>query len=80
MQDANLPGGETPDAPYRALDMLTAGLAKRLARIYPPPGVDPIQFYTARKADYDEAWMYFAAQDTENVAISIQPAIGGYYR
>lgn len=79
-QDANLPGGETPDAPYRSLDMLTAGLAARLARIYPPQGIDPLAFAAARDADYTKAWGFFATQDTENVSFSIQPAIGGYYR
>lgn len=79
MQDANLPGGETPDAPYRSLDMLTAGLAARLARIYPPSGMDALAFAAARDADYVKAWGFFAAQDTENVPLSIQPSIRSYY-
>lgn len=73
MQDANLAGGETPDVPYRFFDAIVAGMAHRLARIYSPPLEAP------RKADAMEAWMKAAAQDTENVAFSIQPAIGGYY-
>lgn len=79
MQDANLPGGETPDLPYRWLGVLVAGLALRLARIYPPQGVDPLAFQAARKTDYDDAWKWAASQDTENVPLSIAPAIGGYY-
>ncbi len=73
MQDANLPSGETPDVPYRALDMLVAGLAYRMARIYAPA------LEAVRKADYDLAWNFFGAQDTENVNVSIQPAVSAYY-
>lgn len=80
MQDANLAGGETPDLPYRWLDVLVSGLAKRLARAYPPQGVDRLAFQKARDADYAEAWTYAGTQDTENVPLSIAPGIGGYYR
>lgn len=79
MQDAGLPGGETPDVPYRWLDVLVSGLAKRLSRIYPPAGADPAAFYALRKADYDEAWGYAATQDTENVPVSVVPSLAGYY-
>ena len=78
-QDANLAGGETPDLPYRWLDVLVAGLAHRLARIYPPQGIDPMAFLAARKADYDEAWRYAGEQDTEAVPIKIAPNIRSYY-
>lgn len=73
VQDANLPSGETPNVPYRWLDYLVAGLAHRLSRIYAP------QLEAIRKSDADEAWHIAAAQDTENVALSLAPAIGGYY-
>lgn len=81
IQDASLTGGETPDLPYRWLDVLVAGLAKRLARCYPPPqGVDPIAFRAGLDADYNEAWTYAATQDVENTPMRILPQIGGYYR
>jgi hypothetical protein len=80
IQDANLAGGETPDVPYRWLDALVAGLAQRLARTYPPQGVDPVAFRKELKDEADEAWMIAAGQDTENVPLSIQPAIAAYYR
>lgn len=80
IQDANLSGGETPDVPERWLDAMVAGMAHRLSRVYPPPGVDPIQFETLRKGDATEAWQIAAAQDTENVPLSLVPAIAGYYR
>lgn len=80
MQDASLPGGETPDLPYRWLDVLVTGLAKRLAKSYPPVGMDPLAFEAARKADYDEAWSIASTQDVENVPLSIAPAIQAYYR
>ena len=80
IQDANLPGGETPDLPYRWLGVLVAGLALRLARCYPPSGIDPIAFKADRQADYDKAWMYAAGQDTENVNFSLGVALDSYYR
>lgn len=73
MQDANLAGGETPDLPYRWLDVLTSGLAHRLARVYAPA------LEAQRKADYDEAWRIAGTQDTENVPVSIVPRLSSYY-
>lgn len=80
LQDANLTGGETPDLPYRWLDVLVSGLAKRLSRSYPPQGIDALAFQKARDADYDEAWRWAGAQDTENVPLTLAPALGAYYR
>lgn len=80
IQDANVASGETPDVPYRWYDALVAGIAYRMARVYPPQGVDPIQFLAARKADYDEAWRFASGQDVENVNFSIQPQLSNYYR
>lgn len=74
VQDANLPSGETPDLPYRWLDAITAELSYRLARIYAP---DKEQM---RKADATEAWAVAATQDVEDVAMTIQPGVGDYYR
>lgn len=73
MQDANIAGGETPNLPYRWLDVLVAGLAKRLGRIYAP------QLYAQLKADYDEAWGIAADQDVENVNFTVAPNIRAYY-
>lgn len=80
MQDSNLPGGQTPDVPYRALAMLTAGLAYYLSLDYPPQGVDPLAFQNSRLGEFNRAWSIFAAQDTENVPLSIQPGLSSYYR
>ena len=74
MQDSNLQGGQTPDVPYRWLDVLVSGLAYRLARIYAP------QLEAQRKADYAEAWQIAAAQDLENVPVLLAPQLGPYYR
>lgn len=73
MQDLNLPGGETPDLPYRWLDAFVAGLAYRLARIYAPELEDK------RKTDALEAWHTAAEQDVENVSLSIAPQLRGYF-
>ncbi len=74
LEDANLPGGETPNAPYRWFDAMVAGLAHRLARIY-RPAMEQI-----RKADAMEAWTIAAGQDVEGVSITLRPNLGGYYR
>ena len=73
IQDARLPGGETPDVPYRWIDAIVAGLAHRLARIYAAP------LEQLRKADADEAWAIAAEQDTEAAPVKISPNIRSYY-
>lgn len=78
IQDAGLSGGETPDVPWRWNDAIVAGLAHRLSRIYPPPGVSPIEFQRERKADAQEAWGYAATQDTENTPLKLAPMIAAY--
>lgn len=74
MQDANLPGGETPDIPYRWTDALVSGLAHRLARVYKP------ELEQQRKADAMEAWTIAATQDVESAPFTLAPSIGSYYR
>lgn len=74
IQDANLAGGETADVPYRWLDAILAGLSHRLSRIYAPT------LEALRKVDADEAWKTAAAQDTENVPLTLAPALATYYR
>jgi hypothetical protein len=74
VQDANLPGGETIDVPYRWLDAFANGLAYYLARIWQPQLVGQL------KQEADEAYMIAANQDTENVSFFISPQIQGYFR
>lgn len=74
VQDANLTGGETPDVPYRWYDVLVAGLAHRLSRIYAQP------LEAQRKMDAEEAWRVAAAQDTEGVPLLLAPSLSSYYR
>jgi hypothetical protein len=74
MQDANLPGGETPDLPYLWLDWFAAALAHRLSRKYAPA------LEAVRKADAQEAWSVAATQNVENVPLSITPTLSSYYR
>jgi hypothetical protein len=74
MQDANLPGGETPDLPFRWLDWFAAALAHRLSRYYAPT------LEAARKEDAKEAWIIAASQDVEPVALALSPTLRSYYR
>jgi hypothetical protein len=73
-QDVNLPGGETPDIPYRWLDAMVAGLSHRLSRIYAP------QLEQMRKADAMEAYDIAAKQDTEVAPFKISPLLSNYFR
>jgi hypothetical protein len=73
MQDANIPGGETPDIPYLWLDAMVAGLAHRLSRTYAP------DIEQLRKADAMEAWTVAASQNIEVVNLSLAPPVGRYY-
>lgn len=74
MQDANMPGGETPDVPYLWLDALVAGLAYRLARVYAP------DLEAVRKMDAKEAWDIAATQNVENTDLFLVPGLSSYYR
>lgn len=74
IQDANLPGGETIDVPYRWLDAFANGLAYYLARIWQP------QLAPQLKQEADEAYTIAANQDTENVSVYISPMIAPYFR
>ena len=74
IQDANLPGGETIDIPYRWLDAFSNGLAYYLSRIWQP------QLTAQLKAEADEAYQIAANQDTENVGVFISPQIAPYFR
>lgn len=75
MQDANLAGGETPDLPYLWLDWFCAGISHRLARHFADSEMEKM-----RKADALEAWTIAAAQNTENVPLTLAPGISQYYR
>lgn len=74
IQDANLPGGETIDIPYRWLDAFANGLAYYLSRIWQP------QLTAQLKAEADEAYTIASSQDVENVSVYISPQLGGYFR
>ena len=74
VQDANLPGGETIDIPYRWLDAFANGLAYYLARIWQP------QLVSQLKAEADEAYQIAANQDVENVSVFLSPQIAPYFR
>lgn len=73
VQDASLPGGQTPDLPYLFLDAFIAQLAHRLSRMY-APNLEQI-----RAADADKAWNIAAAQNIEVVNLNLAPPIGRFY-
>lgn len=79
LQDANLPNGETPDVPNRALDALCAEAAMRIARKYAPQLIGPPGSGGLRD-DRDEAWALFIAEDTEKAPIHIAPDVSPYWQ
>lgn len=74
IQDANPANGGNADLQYRFLDAYVAKLAHRLSRMYAPA------LEAQRKADAVEAFDLAMKQDTENVAIYINPGLAGYFR
>lgn len=73
IQDAVPVNGQVPDIPYRFIDALCAGLARRLARKFAP------QLYDSLKMEAAEAWNEAIGNDIENAPVSIQPTIMGYW-
>lgn len=73
VQDSNLPGGETPEIPYRWINAFSTGLTARLAETYKPEIADR----WAVKAE--RAFNIAATQDVENVALNIIPSLNGYF-
>lgn len=73
-QDAGLANGKTVEIPYRFLEAYTAGLAWKLSELYAPQLEDKLF------ARYQRAWGIASTQDTENVALYIQPSMSGYWR
>ncbi len=74
VQDALLPGGETPDIPLLWYDALVAGLSLRLARVFARG------LMADCRMDAKDAWDTAAAQNIENTNVNITPNIGSYYR
>jgi hypothetical protein len=78
-QDANLPNGETPDAPTRFLDALAAELAWRLARKYAPALIGAAGA-GGLLDDRTEAWEWATAEDVDKGApVMVSPDLSGYW-
>ncbi len=75
INDASIASGETPDVVNRALDALCACMAHRLAVKFSDK-----ETVAARKADRDEAWAEFTANDTEPGPMVITPNVSAYGR
>lgn len=73
LQDAKLPGGETPNLPYLWYDAYVTELAYRFAMHY------NTALESQRAAQAKRAWDIAAAQNTEDANLSIAPGLGRYY-
>jgi hypothetical protein len=74
VQDANLPGGETPDVATRAIDALCAGLTRRLAEKFKPDQLE------AKTAIFKDAWDLLVRRDQEPGNIQFRADTSGYTR
>jgi hypothetical protein len=76
-QDANALLAQTPDAPWRFLEAMSADLALHLARKYPPkPPVTLADLAAAALAAWEEA----AQQDRERVSTYFVPDFSSYFQ
>ena len=81
MQDANLPGGETPDAPRRAWNALCARMALRLCEKFGPKNTqERIALMSEKKILADDAYAKFTHRDQEPGNARIMPNLSGYRR
>ena len=74
LQDANTGMGEIPDVQYRALEMITARLAVKLAVKYAPDK------YQLLKAEADEEYNSWSNEEREKVPFFIEPSLDRFYR
>lgn len=74
IQDANLPGGQQPEIPYRFLEAFADALAYRLARMWAPEKAQLL------KAVADESYQIAAMQDEEQATQYISPMTNSYWR
>jgi hypothetical protein len=79
IDDAGIGTGQIPDLPYRALDALCAGTARRLAKKFAPPQIRA-EIVAETKEDFAEAWNNFVTNDIEDGPLIMQPNVGGYAR
>jgi hypothetical protein len=79
IDDAGIGTGQTPDVPYRAMDALCAGTARRLAVKFAPPQIRQ-QIVQETKDTWLEAWNNFVSNDIEDGPMIMQPNVGGYAR
>lgn len=72
IQDASIPGGMTPEVPYRFIEAYVAGLAFKLAELYAPARMDEL----AQRAlgSFTKA----KNRDVENAPLRIVPAMATY--
>jgi hypothetical protein len=74
IQDANFTSGQTVDVPYLWLRALASGLAAELCPTYAPDKE------VVRRADAERSFNIAAEWNVENAAVTISPALGGYFR
>lgn len=77
-QDVRLDGGYTLDSPYRFLDVMTFGLAARLAIFYPDPARATLA--ADLNSAYEAKFKLAASLDQERVNLKITPTLSSYFR
>ena len=73
-QDNELTNGTQPEVPWYYLNAFADGLAARLAYIYAPDRVSVLQ------PKYDKSWFRALQVGTENVPVTMNVQMRGYFR
>jgi hypothetical protein len=79
MDDPVIEGGVGVDIVFRWLATYSAGLAKNLARKYPPPPASGVTV-TDLKTDFAELLEAALREDIERTPFFVSPGLQGYYR
>lgn len=74
VQDADLTQGATLDSPYRFLDVITTGLASRLAEMYRPERAQLLE------GSFERKMVRALGRDQEQAPLFITPGLAGYFR
>jgi hypothetical protein len=82
LQDVDLSGGQTIDAPYRFLDALTTGLAFRLGHMYPDALIKAKGPSALADLEglYEKRMLIACARDRQRTPLYLTPGLGSYFR
>jgi hypothetical protein len=72
VQDASIPGGTSPEVPYRFMEAYVAGLAEKVSMTYAPQRTADLRVYAA------DCFERAKRRDVENAPLRIIPGLNAY--